>query len=209
MSAMMSSQEWDRRYSGAEFVWTAQPNRFLVAEVEALAPGRGLDLACGEGRNAVWLAARGWRMTGVDFSAVALEKARRLAEVRGVQAEWVLADLFSYQPEPHAYDLVLMFYLQVPAEQRTSVVRAMATAVAPGGVLLLVAHDSANLEHGYGGPPNPAVLYTAQDLASDLDGSGLVIERAEQVKRPVDTEEGERVALDALLRARRPRTAGR
>ena len=204
MSATMSSQEWDRRYSGTELVWTAQPNRFLVAEAEALAPARGLDLACGEGRNAVWLAERGWRMTGVDFSAVALEKARRLAEARGVEAEWVVADLFAYQPEPNAYDLVVMFYLQVAAERRTPVVRAAAAAVAPGGVLLLVAHDSDNLERGYGGPPNPAVLYSAEDLVGDLDGSGLLVERAEQVKRPVAIEDGERVALDALLRARRP-----
>jgi len=200
----MSSQEWDRRYSGTELVWTAQPNRFLVEEAQALAAGRGLDLACGEGRNAVWLAERGWRMTGVDFSAVALDKARRLAEARGVEVSWVVADLFSYQPEPHAYDLVALFYLQVQSEPRTRVVQAAATAVAPGGVLLLVAHDSANLEQGYGGPRDPAVLYTAQDLAADLAASGLVIERAEQVRRPVATEDGEHVALDALLRARRP-----
>ncbi len=204
MSATMNSQEWDRRYSGTELVWTAQPNRFLVAEMESLPPGRGLDLACGEGRNAVWLAEHGWRMTGVDFSAVALEKARRLAEARGVEVEWFVADLFAHRPEPQAYDLVAMFYLQVPAEQRAGVVRAGAAAVAPGGVLLLVAHDSANLEHGYGGPPNPALLYTAQDVVGDLAGAGLAIERSEQVERPVATEDGERVALDALVRARRP-----
>ena len=204
MSPTMSSQEWDRRYGGTELVWTAQPNRFLVAEVNALAPGRGLDLACGEGRNAVWLAEHGWQMTGVDFSAVALEKARRLAEARGVEADWVVADLFAYQPEPQAYDLVALFYLQVSAEQRAPVVRAAAGAVAPGGALLLVAHDTANLEHGHGGPPDPAVLYTAQDVVGDLDGSGLLIERAERVERPIATEDGERVALDALVRARRP-----
>lgn len=201
MSAGMSSEDWDRRYGERELIWTAEPNRFLVAEVESLEPGRGLDLACGEGRNAVWLAGAGWRMTGVDFSPVALEKARDLAAARGVEAQWVVADLFDYRPEPEAFDLVLIFYLQVPEAQRRAVVRAAATAVAPGGTLLLVAHDSSNLEHGYGGPQNAAVLYTAADVVSDLEGSGLQIELAECVQRPVETAEGERVALDALVRA--------
>lgn len=204
MSAGMSSEDWDRRYGERELIWTAEPNRFLVAEVESLEPGRGLDLACGEGRNAVWLADAGWRMTGVDFSPVALEKARDLAAARGVEAQWVVADLFDYRPDPEAFDLVLIFYLQVPEAQRRKVVRAAATAVAPGGTLLLVAHDSSNLEHGYGGPQSATVLYTAEDVVSDLDGSGLQIELAQRVQRPVATAEGERVALDALVRARRP-----
>lgn len=200
----MDSEAWNRRYEGSELVWTAQPNRFLVAETEALVPGRGLDLACGEGRNAVWLAEHGWRMTGVDFSSVGLEKASKLASGRGVEADWVVADLFSYEPEAEAFDLVVVFYLQVPAAQRAPVMRAAARGVAPGGALLVVAHDSTNLEHGYGGPPSPAVLYTAQDVAGDIEDSGLVIERAECVERPVATDAGQRVALDALLRARRP-----
>lgn len=80
------SAGWDRRYAGSELVWTSEANRFLAAEAEGLAVGRALDLACGEGRNAVWLAQRGWQVTGVDFSQVGLDKAARLAEQRGV---WV------------------------------------------------------------------------------------------------------------------------
>jgi SAM-dependent methyltransferase len=87
----MDSIEWDRRYGGRELLWTGEPNRFLVAETAALRPGSALDLACGEGRNAVWLAEQGWRVTGVDFSEVALEKARGLADARGVDAGWVAA----------------------------------------------------------------------------------------------------------------------
>jgi SAM-dependent methyltransferase len=200
----MNSEAWNRRYADRELVWTSEPNRFLVAEVATLAPGRALDLACGEGRNAVWLAERGWRVTGVDFSEVALEKARGLADARGVQAEWVAADLLGYRPEPRAFDLVLIFYLQVPAAQRQVVMRPAAQGVAPGGRLLLVGHDRSNLDNGHGGPQNPAVLYTSQDVVADLDGAGLQVERAERVQRPVDTPEGERVALDALVRARRP-----
>jgi SAM-dependent methyltransferase len=206
MGAAMDSEAWNRRYADRELVWTSEPNRFLVAEAAGLEAGRALDLACGEGRNAVWLAEQGWRVTGVDFSEAGLETAHALAAARGVRAEWVTADLLAYTPEPQAYDLVLVFYLQVPAAERRPIVRAAAGAVAPGGVFLLVAHDRGNLEHGYGGPQDPAVLYTASDVVGELDGTGLEIERAETVKRPVDTPEGERVALDTLVRARRAGT---
>ena len=204
MTSAMDSDAWNRRYANRELLWTGEPNRFLVAEAATLRPGRALDLACGEGRNAVWLAGRGWQVRGIDFSEVALEKARELAAARGVQAEWHVADLTEHAPERRAFDLVLIFYLQVPAPERRAIVRAASDAVAPGGVLLLVAHDSSNLEHGHGGPQSPGVLYSAQDIVADLDGSNLEIERAERVERPVNTPEGERTALDALVRARRP-----
>ncbi len=199
----MDSATWDRRYGGTDLVWTSQANRFLVEETAELHPGRAIDLACGEGRNAVWLGERGWEVTGVDFSRVGLEKARQLATGRGVAVEWVEADLLDYRLDPQAFELVLLFYVQVPQDQRTAIVRGAADGVRAGGVLLLVGHDSGNIEHGHGGPQNPAVLYSAQDIVSDLDGSGLRIERAEQVKRPVPTPDGERIALDTLVRARR------
>ena len=201
----MDSSAWDQRYKGRDLVWTSDASRFLVAEAESLAPARALDLACGEGRNAVWLAERGWRVTGVDFSEVGIEKARQLQDARRVHADWIVADLLDYQPEAHAFELVIVLYLQVPEAQRASILRRAAQAVAPGGVFLLVGHDSSNIEHGYGGPQDPAVLYTAEDVAGDLDGCGLRIERAEPVQRRVDTPGGRRIAIDALLRAARPR----
>ena len=199
----MDRDDWNRRYAGEELVWTAQANRFLVAEASGLPPGRALDVACGEGRNAVWLAERGWRITGVDFSDVAIEKARGLATARGVEGEWIAADLLDYRPEPLAFDLVLVFYLQLPAELCRPILRAAAGAVAPGGTFLLVAHDSDNLSDGYGGPQDPRLLYTAADVVADLDGSGLLVERADRVERTVETADGERVALDALARLTR------
>lgn len=200
----MDREEWNRRYGERELVWTAEPNRFVVAETADLAPGAALDLACGEGRNAVWLAERGWRVTGVDFSDVAIAKARALAERRGVEGEWVVADLVGYRPEPGAFDLVLLLYLQVPETERSPIVRAAAEAVAPGGTFLLVAHDRRNLEDGHGGPQYPEVLYTPEEVVADLAGiDGIDVERAELVRRPVATAEGERVALDALVRASR------
>ena len=200
----MDSQGWDRRYVGRELVWTSEPNRFLVQEVDGLTPGRALDLACGEGRNAIWLAERGWQATGVDFSKVGLEKARQLEDARGVHAEWIVADLLDYRPEAGTFQLVIVFYLQVPAAERAPILTSAATAVAPGGTFLLVGHDASNIAEGYGGPQNPAVLYTAEDVTRDLQGTGLRIERAERVQRPVQTLEGERIALDALVRACRP-----
>jgi SAM-dependent methyltransferase len=196
-------ERWDERYSVPDPVWTSRPNRFLVAEAEGLLPARALDLACGEGRNALWLAERGWRVTGVDFSTVGLDTARRLTAERGVECDWLAADLLDYRPPARAFELVLLFYLQVPAGERTAIVQRAAEAVSARGVFLLVAHDSQNIAAGYGGPKDPAVLYTAEDVAGDLEPSGLTIVRAERVRRPVETDEGERVALDALVRAER------
>ena len=199
----MDSAGWDRRYAGHELLWTSEANRFLIEEVDGLEPGRALDLACGEGRNAVWLAERGWKATGVDFSAVGLEKARQLAEARGVPADWIATDLLDYRPEPEAFELVIVFYLQVPEAQRTPILRTAASAVARGGMFLLVAHDASNIAEGHGGPQEPAVLYTAEDVTRDLAATGLRIERAERVRRPVQTPDAERIALDALVRASR------
>ncbi len=200
----MDREGWNRRYAEKELVWSAGPNQFVVAETESLRPGRALDLAAGEGRNAVWLAARGWRVTAVDFSEVALDKARRLAEARGVDVEWALADLVDYRPDPGAYDLVLMCYLQVPEDARRLIIARARAAVVPGGVFLYVGHDRSNLEHGVGGPQDPAVLCTAGDVVADLPG--FEIQKAEVAERRVEREPGhggaaDAIALDALVRA--------
>jgi SAM-dependent methyltransferase len=199
----VKAEDWDRRYEETELLWTPRPNRFLVEEVSGLQAGTALDLACGEGRHAVWLAERGWQATGVDWSAVAIEKGRRLAEARGVAVEWVTADLEEWQPAGAAWDLVLVFYLQLEREVRRAVLARAAGAVAPGGTFLLVAHDTRNLARGYGGPKSERVLYRPEDVIADLEGCGLEVERAEPVNRPVDTPEGERIAIDALVRASR------
>jgi len=193
---------WDRRYARSEFVWTAQPNRFVVAELAGLAPGRALDLACGEGRNAVWLAERGWRVTAVDFSEVGLAKAERLAADRGVEVEWALADLLEYEPSAGVFELVVLLYLQVPAAELRLVLGRAAEALAPGGTLLVVGHDLTNLTEGYGGPSSPEVLYTPEDVVAGLPG--LTVEKAERVRRLVPVDGEEYVAIDALVRAVKP-----
>lgn len=199
----MDREDWDMRYAGDELLWSAEPNRFLVEATSDLRPGSALDVACGEGRNAVWLAEQGWRATGVDFSKVALGKARRLAALRGVDVNWVEADVRTWSPSG-SFDLVVFLYLQIPAPERDAVVRRFAGAVAPGGHLLVVGHDTENLTAGVGGPQDPAVLFSAADVVESIEGSGLVVERAEQVRRPVATDHGALDALDALVRAVRP-----
>ena len=110
-------EDWNARYARKELLWTAQPNRLFATEVERLGPGRALDVACGEGRNAVWLAERGWHVTGVDFSDVALAKAAELAASRGVEVDWLLADVLDHEPAPGAFDLVAVLYLQLPHDE--------------------------------------------------------------------------------------------
>lgn len=196
---VMDRNFWNARYAKTELLWTGNANRTLVEEVADLTPGRALDVACGEGRNAVWLAERGWKVTGVDFSDAALAKAALLAAERGVEAEWVEADLLEYAPEPESFDLVAVLYLHLVAEKRRAVLARLASAVAPDGVLLVVGHDATNIEEGTGGPQNPAILFTAEEVAAELPG--LRIERAERIRRRVSTADGEKDALDALVRA--------
>jgi SAM-dependent methyltransferase len=193
----MKRESWDAKYAGSGFLWSQEPNRFLVAELDGLAPGRALDLACGEGRNAVWLAQQGWQVTGVDFSEVGLAKAAQLAASRGVEVDWVAADLLDYRP-PAGLDLVISFYFQVPDDERRLVFSRAAAALAPGGTVLVVAHDLLNLSEGIGGPQDEEVLYSPEDVIGDL--AGLAVERAERVRRPV----GDADAIDTLVRAVRP-----
>ena len=197
------ASHWDRRYAQRELVWTAEPNRFVREATKDLPPGSALDLGAGEGRNAVWLAARGWAVTAVDFSAVGLGKGRELAAHHGVEVTWVTADLGHWTPPAGAFDLVLVAYLQVEADLLAKVLAEAAAALAPGGRLVAVGHDRDNLEHGHGGPPDPAVLYTVAGVTAPR--GDLEIDRAEVAERPVELEDGGvATALDTFVIARRP-----
>ena len=208
----MDSVAWDERYAAAALVWSSGPNQFVASELASLRPGRALDLAAGEGRNALWLAARGWQVTAVDFSRAGLDKGRALQQrhERGdeLRVDWVHADVLSYDAGPAAYDLTVLAYLQLTADQRRTAVRRGFAALRPGGTFFVVAHDSTNLTEGTGGPTDPAVLYTAEEVLGDLDGERFEVVRAERVRRVVpDTDaahqhtgEGARTAFDALVR---------
>ena len=198
----MSSDDWNARYAETELVWGAAPNRFVAAGLGDLRPGRALDLACGEGRNAVWLAERGWQVVGIDFSEVAIERAHRLARDRGVDVEYVVGDVLGVPIEEAAYDLVLLAYLQVPAAERAAILRRSALALRPGGTFFLVGHDLRNHEEGHGGPTDPSLLWTIAEITETLAELGFVIVRAEEALREVDG--AARPAIDTLVSARRP-----
>ena len=196
-------ERWNRRYAASDRIHaTSVPNRFLVAEIADLPPGAALDLACGAGRNAVWLAERGWRVTAVDFSPVALGLARDLAASRGVAIDWIEADVVTWTAAPRAWDLVTVLYLQLPAPERRATLRRAVDAVRPGGTLLVVGHDLLNLTEGWGGPTQADVLFTPADIVAEI--GDLTLEKAERVRRPVEDGGLLHEAIDALVRARRP-----
>jgi SAM-dependent methyltransferase len=203
-SNQVDHQRWDQKYAGIEFEPALPPSQFVAAELGGLKPGRALDLAAGHGRHTVWLAEHGWRVTAVDFSHVGLEKARKLSAARGVtdgQVDWVVADLNHYQPERGAFELVLMAYLQVGAELRANVLARAATALGPGGTLLVIGHDLTNLTEGAGGPRYPEVLYTPETISAEL--RGLRILKASRVRRPVEHDGKPATAIDTMVRAER------
>lgn len=188
-------QMWDERYAAAERVWSAGPNREVERIVAAWVPGRALDLGAGEGRHALWLAELGWQVTAVDFSAVGIDRGRREAESRGLAVDWVVEDVTTWHPpEGTTFDLALVAYLHIPED----VFSRLGRWLAPGAALVVVGHALRNLTAGVGGPQDPALLHTTEQLraaARDLD-----IERCEEVVRSTDAGD----AIDVVLVARRP-----
>jgi 2-polyprenyl-3-methyl-5-hydroxy-6-metoxy-1,4-benzoquinol methylase len=187
---------WDQRHAAQQPIESTEPDPTLVDEIGSLRPGRALDLGAGDGRNAIWLAERGWKVTAVDFSQVALERGRSRAEAGGVTVDWQLADLLEWSPEARAYDLVTLFFIHLPRTERRGVYARAADAVAPGGTLLIVAHDRANLADGVGGPQDPDVLVSPGEVAAELPG--FRIDRAETMRRPTPDGRG---PIDAIVRA--------
>lgn len=193
----MTSDMWDARYSDSELVWSKEPNRFLPPAVEGLDPGSALDLACGEGRNAIWLAEQGWDVTGIDFSPVGIDKARRLSE--GLEIEWLVGDATTFTSE-HTFDLVMIFYLHLPEEQLAAAFDAAIGVLAPGGKLFGVGHAARNLTDGYGGPQVPEILWTHVGITALVKGLDIV-EIGER-DRPV--ADSDAVAIDLVVHATKP-----
>lgn len=195
----MQREDWDQRYGESELVWPADPNIFLVAEAADLPPGRALDVACGEGRNAIWLARRGWQVVGADYSPAALRKAAQVAASAGVEVTFVEADATLRSPEG-PFDLVVFCYLQLPGDLMARALDLAVAQLAEGGTLLVIGHDRRNLAEGVGGPSRPEVLLDPAAISAMVPG--LDVEVATTVERHVEGEE--RRALDTLVRARRP-----
>ena len=197
----MDATDWDARYAGRELVWTDSPNVFLVEFAEHLPPGRSLDLAGGEGRSSVWLAERGWDATCVDFSRVGLAKAAELAASRDVRITTVEADATTWRCED-PFDLVVVLYLQLPEPARSRALEAAVASVAPGGTLIVVAHDVDNVTDGHGGPQDPSVCYQPGNVTAVLDD--LEVVEAGRRIRTVDVGDATADAIDTVVVARRP-----
>ena len=179
---------WEERWSEVPPSRATErpPNAHLRAEVEDLRPGRALDAGCGHGSDALWLAARGWQVTGVDFSATALAHARAAAEASGADIEWIEGDLATWSPQPDGYDLVVCLYVHV-AGSVEAMVRRMAAGVAPGGTLLMVGHH----------PAGDQVQVSVDDAVAALDPDRWEIVVAEDRPRAAAG-----TGVDAVIRAR-------
>ena len=199
---------WNDRYRSAHALWSGNPNRHLVAEAGGLPPGTALDAGAGEGADAIWLARRGWRVTAVDISSVALERAAGHAakedEAVAERIEWRREDLREWVPPERAYDLVTAQYLHVPGPTRRVLVARLAAAVADGGTLLFVGHHPLDLETTMPRPRQPELFFAGDDLAADLGGDGWKIVTNVAAPHETTDPEGRPVVVhDTVFRARR------
>jgi SAM-dependent methyltransferase len=190
----MRAADWDERYSERQ-QWSSEPNALVAELLGGLPPGDAVDLAAGEGRHALWLAGRGWRVTAVDFSGVGLERGR--GQEGADRVTWAQADVTRWSAEPASLDLVLVAYLHLPEADTIAMLTRAVGWLRPGGRLLVLGHDVENIDSGVGGPQDPAILHSVDRLAPVA--ALLDIDRLEQVRRktPAGT------ALDTLLWGRR------
>ncbi len=205
---MADRHTWDERYSKKELVWSAEPNQVFHELVSGLTPGVALDLGCGEGRNAIFLAQSGWTVRAIDFSEVAIDKARRLARSLDIEVEWIAADVCEQTFEPGHFDLVSVVFLHTGQAERAVWLPQAINAVRPGGYFLYIGHNPSNITDGVGGPQDPAVLLGVDLLLEALDGFEPI--RAEVYRRGVGEDPGhgevageQAVALDTVVLARR------
>ncbi len=224
----MKRQRWNERYATDAATWPDEPCPVVVEAAVAVAAAaaratthhtttdaapvgpRAVDLACGTGRNARYLARHGWEVTAVDFAEEGIAYGRRVAEEAGLNITWQVADLLTWQPGDEAYDLVCICYLHLPWSEMETVIRSAWSAVAPGGRMAVVGHDLTNLEHGTGGPQHPDVLYVPgqiTDLLREISGEAAYIVREEQSRYEVDHGEAAGTGaeqIDCVVVAQRP-----
>jgi SAM-dependent methyltransferase len=204
----MDANAWDERYGGRDLVWSSTPNVFVADIAGRLEPGTALDVAAGEGRNAVWLAEQGWQVTAADFSPVAVQRTEQVARERlgdtAGAVRTVVADATGPAPREESgrgYDLVLFSYLQLPRGPWARALAEGVAAAAPGGAVLVVLHARRNLEEGTGGPQEPEVLHDPEDvLAAAAD---LPVEVVSAQLRHREVEGADRPALDTVVLFRR------
>jgi thioredoxin reductase/SAM-dependent methyltransferase len=205
---MFERSAWEERYQSKSTIWSGNPNAQLVAEASELKPGRALDVGSGEGADAVWLARRGWQVTGIDIARTALDRAAAHAATAGPEVAeriaWHQVDL-RHDPVPAGpYDLVSSQFMHLPERERAELYARLADAVAPGGTLLIVGHHPSDLRTAAHRPHFPDMMFTAEQLAAYLDPAGWDVLVAESRPRPAAGHDGEQITIrDAVLVARR------
>lgn len=197
---------WEERYAAPVSTWSGEANPVLVAEAALLPPGRALDVGSGEGADALWLASRGWRVTGIDIAMNALNKARARAESTDPDAAariaWQQRDLTVWSPEPRSYDLVSSQFMHLSDPTRTMLFRSLAAAVAPGGTLLIVGHDASDLDSGAHRPHFPALMFGVEDVLAAIEGEQLRVEVAESRARQATVADGSTTTVrDVVVKA--------
>lgn len=196
---------WNERYAKKDLMWSAGPNVLLESLVTDLPPGRAIDVATGEGRNAIWLAEQGWQVDAIDFSDVGVSKARTIAESKQLDVNWIVADVCEHQFPSLFYDLAAVAFLHTAPTERAKWLGAVINSIAPGGYFLYIAHDPSNVAEGVGGPQDISLLPTVDSVSALL--AGFEILRSEVVRRSVATDPGHGggsgTALDSLVWARR------
>jgi SAM-dependent methyltransferase len=206
--AGVDRHNWDERYAASERTFPLEPNRLVAEEVGGLRPGRALDLAAGEGRHAVWLAAEGWDVVAVDHSIVGLRRAQARARAEGLEVAFAVADVHHLRFPPRCFDLILAAFFHPRPPERAHLYRAAAGALAPGGTLLLVSYDLANLTEGSGGPQDAELLLQPDRFGAELRALGLHVGRADTVRLRVPAPDGGEVdVVDAVIRAIAPARA--
>ena len=199
-----SSAEWDQRYTEADQVWSGQPNGTLVAEITGRPPGRALDVGCGEGADAVWLAGQGWQVTALDVSAVALGRAALLAEEAGAVVDWRHAGLLEAGLPAASFDLVSAQYPALPRTPEHAVERSLVSLVAPGGMLLVVHHAHHTAEHDRSRGFDPDDYVSPAGVVAQLD-EDWDLEVHQTRPRTVTGGAGAHHPEDIVVRARRLR----
>lgn len=199
----MSPVDWDERYASYDDgLWSGRANGALVAELAESPPGRALDVGCGEGADAIWLARTGWQVTGVDVSEVALERAAARARDAGVTVEWVHADIAMSPPSPSGYDLVSVQYPALKHSPGDEAIRALLGAVAPGGTLLVVGHAHVDPDYARARGFEIADYVQPADVRARLDERWEV--EVDETRPRVDPPpEGSPHTHDTVLRAKR------
>jgi SAM-dependent methyltransferase len=210
---LFTPEFWDERYLTATQIWSGNPNSRLVEQVANLAPGSALDVGCGEGADAIWLAEQGWQVTGVDVSTVALQRAAERAAAAGdavaERTSWQQVDVLTWDPFPAQFDLVSAQFMQLPPPSLESVHRRLAAAVRPGGSLLIVGHHPADLHASDGGPDRHELMFTAEQVAAALDAEEwTIVVTATLPRQRTDPDGQTRTIHDAVLHAVRRAPSG-